>query len=491
MPALWQLTAAEMANLVRAGEVSCRQLTEAHLDRIARVEPTIRAFLEVTSETALAQADRLDNQRASGDLLPPLAGVPMVLKDNLCTRGIRTTAGSRILGEWRPPYDATVVERTRASGAILVGKANLDEFAMGSSTEYSAFHRSHNPWDPERVPGGSSGGSIAAVAARMSAVGLGSDTGGSVRQPAAFCGIVGLKPTYGRVSRYGLIAYASSLDQIGPCTRTVEDAALVLQAIAGPDPRDSTCVPQPVPDYRAGLTGDIRGLRVGVPKEYLVDAMPTGVRAAIDAAIAIYRDLGADVRETSTPSVEASLAAYYIIAPAEASSNLARYDGVRYGLRASGDRDIVGMFSSTRTAGFGAEVKQRILLGTYALSAGYYDAYYHKALQVRTVVRRELERCWEEHDVLLTPTAPEVAFRAGEKSDPFLMKLSDVCTIPVNLAGTCAISVPCGFHEGLPVGLQLIGKPFQEVELLRAAHAYEQATDWRRYAPALVTGEAA
>jgi aspartyl-tRNA(Asn)/glutamyl-tRNA(Gln) amidotransferase subunit A len=486
MAQLWELSAAELRDRIRSGEISCREVTEAHLARIAAVDPQVRAFVTVTPEAALAHADDLDARRARGEELPPLAGIPVALKDNLCTTGIKTTAGSRILGEWRPPYDATVVRQLREAGAVSLGKVNLDEFAMGSSTENSGLFTSRNPWDLDRVPGGSSGGSAAAVAARMVPLALGSDTGGSIRQPAALCGITGFKPTYGRVSRYGLMAYASSLDQIGPLARSVEDAALLMNAVAHHDPADSTSAPIETPDYTKGLTGDVRGLRIGVPKEYFAAGLQPEVRAAVEAALERYRELGATVEETSTPSVDCALAAYYIIAPAEASSNLARYDGVRYGIRSREGGDVISMFETTRDEGFGAEVKRRIMLGTYALSAGYYDAYYEKAQRVRTLIKRELDQAWERFDVLVTPTSPEVAFRIGEKADdPIAMKLVDICTIPVNMAGTCAISIPCGFSGALPIGLQLIGRPFGEETLFRAAHAYEQSTDWHRRAPAI------
>jgi aspartyl-tRNA(Asn)/glutamyl-tRNA(Gln) amidotransferase subunit A len=486
MSELWQLSAGELRAAIESGEVSCREAAQAHLERVAAADGRVRAFVTVTPEAALAQADRLDEARARGEALPPLAGIPVALKDNLCTRGVKTTAGSKILGDWKPPYDATVTALLREAGAVCLGKVNLDEFAMGSSTENSGLFATRNPWDLERVPGGSSGGSAAAVAAGMVPLALGSDTGGSIRQPAALCGIVGVKPTYGRVSRYGLIAYASSLDQVGPLARDVRDAALLMNAIARPDPLDSTSAPLETPDYAAALTGDVRGLRIGVPKEYLAQGVAAEVREAVWAALDAYQELGASVEETSTPHVEYALASYYIIAPAEASSNLARYDGVRYGIRSRAADDVIGMFETTRDEGFGDEVKHRIMLGTYALSAGYYDAYYEKALRVRTLVKEDLDRCWERFDVLVTPTAPEPAFRLGEKTqDPLAMKLSDVCTIPANIAGTCAISLPCGFAGELPIGLQLLGRPFDEGTLLRAADAYEQATDWHRRAPAL------
>ena len=483
---LWEQSAADLRAAIGRGEVSCREVAEAHLRRIAEVDGQVRAFVTVTDETALEQADRWDQARSRGDELPALAGMPVAVKDNFCTKGIRTTCSSKILGDWKPPYDATATTLMREAGCVMIGKCNLDEFAMGSSTENSGLFTTHNPWDLDRVPGGSSGGSAAAVAARMAPLGVGSDTGGSIRQPAALCGVVGLKPTYGRVSRYGLVAFASSLDQIGPFARNVSDAALLLGAIARHDPMDSTSAPVETPDYEAALTGDVRGLRIGVPKEYFALGVHAEVREAVEAALGVYRDLGATVEETSTPHAEYGLACYYIIAPAEASSNLARYDGVRYGIRAGAGEDVIGMFERTRDEGFGAEVKHRIMLGTYALSSGYYDAYYDKALRVRTLVKQDLDRAWERFDVLVTPTSPEVAFKIGEKADdPLAMKLSDICTIPVNMAGTCAMTLPCGFQNGLPIGLQVIGRPFDEATMLRAAHAYEQATDWHTRAPAI------
>jgi aspartyl-tRNA(Asn)/glutamyl-tRNA(Gln) amidotransferase subunit A len=486
MSELWELTAAELRGAIDRGETSCREVLEAHMSRIAAVDPRVRAFVTLCPERALREAEHWDELRAGGKTLPPLAGIPIALKDNMCTRGLRTSCGSRILGDWAPPYDATVTRLVHEAGALLIGKANMDEFAMGSSTENSGLFPTRNPWDLERVPGGSSGGSVAAVAARMVSISLGSDTGGSIRQPASLCGIVGMKPTYGRVSRYGLVAYASSLDQIGPCARNVTDAALLLGAVARQDPLDSTSVPVETPDYSAALTGDVRGLRIGVPKEYFAEGIQAEVRSAVTGALDVYRELGAEIDAVSTPHAEYALASYYIIAPAEASSNLARYDGVRYGIRSREAEDVIGMFETTRDEGFGAEVKRRIMLGTYALSAGYYDAYYNKALKVRTLVKQDLDRCWERFDVLVTPTSPDVAFRLGEKlADPMAMKLEDICTIPVNMAGTCAISLPCGFHEGLPIGMQLIGRPFDEATLLRAAHAYEQATEWHTRSPEL------
>lgn len=482
---LFILSASEIARQVQAKQVSAREVAETYLARVAEQEPNIRAFITTTTDKALAMADAVDAKIANGEAVGPLAGVPVALKDNLCTTGVETTCASNILRGFVPPYNATVVEKLQAAGAVFVGKANLDEFAMGSSTENSGFQVTRNPWDVSRVPGGSSGGSAAAVAADFAPLSLGSDTGGSIRQPAAFCGLVGLKPTYGRVSRYGLVAFASSLDQIGPFAHTVKDAALLLGVIAGPDERDSTSVPRAVPDYRAALTGDIKGLRVGVPTEYFAEGVTPDVRASVLAAVGVLRGLGAEVGEVSLPTTEYALAAYYIVAPAEASSNLARYDGVRYGVRAAEGKDHIGLFERTREEGFGAEVKQRIIIGTYALSAGYYDAFYEKASRVRTLIKREFEQAFESFDVLVSPTAPTTAFGIGERTnDPLSMKLSDICTIPANMAGIPALSQCCGFdRDGLPIGLQLMGPAFSEETLLRVAHAYEQATDWHTRRP--------
>ena len=480
------LTVHEAARLLRDRQISSRELTQAVLDRMAAVDERVHAFLTVTADAALADADGADARLRAGDATP-LTGIPMALKDVLCTRGVPTSCGSRMLEHFVPPYNATVVERLRAAGAVSVGKTNMDEFAMGSSTENSAFGPSRNPWDLERVPGGSSGGSAAATAAGEGLFSLGSDTGGSIRQPAALCGITGLKPTYGRVSRFGLVAFASSLDQIGPFTHDVEDAALVLQAIAGHDPKDSTSVDRPVPDYAAALTGDIRGLRIGVPVEYFVETGDAATLAAVNRGIEQLEQLGATiVRDVSLPSTPAALAVYYLIAPSEASANLARYDGVKYGYsRQDGDSMWENM-ELTRRFGFGDEVKRRIMIGTYALSAGYYDAYYKKAQQVRTLIQREFAAAFERCDVLATPTAPGVAFRLNEKTaDPVAMYLNDVYTIPVNIAGLPGISVPCGLDQGLPLGMQFIGRHFDEETLLRVAHAYEQANTWHKLRPAL------
>jgi aspartyl-tRNA(Asn)/glutamyl-tRNA(Gln) amidotransferase subunit A len=481
---LTALTVHELRDCIRDGSVTAREVAEATLARIEALDPRVRAFVTVTPGTAVKQAEAIDARRSAGEPLPPLAGVPVALKDNFCTQGIPTTCSSKILGQWKPPYDATVTRMLREAGMVLVGKTNLDEFAMGSSTENSGLFVTRNPWDLSRVPGGSSGGSAAAVAAGMVPAAFGSDTGGSIRQPASLCGVVGLKPTYGRVSRYGLVAFASSLDQIGPLARDVEDAALLLAACAGHDPHDSTSADLPTPDYTAALTGDVRGLKIGVPKEYFGQGVASEVGDAVWAALEVLKGLGATYEEVSTPHAEYGLPVYYIIAPAEASSNLARYDGVRYGIRARNEDDVISMFEATRDEGFGPEVKHRIMLGTYALSAGYYDAYYLKAQKVRTLVKQDFDRAFESYDVLVTPTSPTVAFGIGERADdPLAMKLADVCTIPVNMAGTCAISIPCGFAQGLPIGLQIIGRPFDEATVLRAAHAFEQATDYHRRRP--------
>ena len=471
---------AEWRAQLRRGEVSARELTETHLKRIAAVDPTIHAYLEVTAERARSDADRIDAALAAGAELPPLAGIPLAIKDNLCTQGIRTTCSSRMLENFVPPYESTVTGRLWESGAVLLGKTNLDEFAMGSSTETSAFGPSRNPWDPERVPGGSSGGSAAAVAAGECLAALGSDTGGSIRQPASFCGVVGLKPTYGRVSRWGLVAFASSLDQVGPFTTSVADAAEILQAIAGADPRDATCLKVPVPDYTAALEQPVKGLRVGLIREcFEQPGLDPAVKASVLAAAARLEALGCELVDVSCPRFDDGIATYYVIAPSEASANLARYDGVKYGFRASaleGGDSLATMTARSRAEGFGAEVQRRILIGTYALSAGYVDAYYRKAQQVRTQIRRDFDRAFEAVDVLLTPTSPTTAFRFGAHTDdPLAMYLADLLTIPANLAGLPALSLPCGFDgQGLPIGLQLITGVLQEERLLQVAHAYEQ-----------------
>ena len=480
------LTIHELSARFRSGEATPSQAVGEYLDRIAALDPKVKAYLTVVPETALGQAAAADARFRSKAPLGPLDGIPLAVKDVFCTRGVETTCGSKILKGFVPPYDATVIARLRSAGAVLLGKLNMDEFAMGSSTENSAFFTTRNPWDLSRVPGGSSGGSAAAVAADLAAATLGTDTGGSIRQPAAFSGTVGFKPTYGRVSRYGLIAFASSLDQVGPFAKDVADTALMLQTIAGHDPMDSTSATIPVPDYAEALRLDVKGLRVGIPAEYFIDGLDPEVEAAVRAAIATLEDLGAKTESVSLPHTEYGLAAYYVIAPAEASSNLARYDGVKYGLRVPGARDLIDMYSRTRGAGFGAEVKRRVMLGTYALSAGYYDAYYGQAQKVRTLVLRDFQEAFKRVDVIVAPTTPGVAFKMGEREDPLQMYLNDVFTIPVNLAGLPGLAVPAGFTQaGLPIGLQIIGKAFDEATLLRVAKAYEAATPWRNRKPEL------
>ena len=468
-------TAADLAELVRSGDVSAVEVTDAHLARIEALDGEVRSFLCVAAERAREAAAAVDAARARGDELGPLAGVPVAVKDMFCTADLPTTAGSRILEGWRPPYDSTVVARLRAAGAVVIGKTNLDEFAMGSSNENSGFFPTANPWDRTRVPGGSSGGSAAAVAAGFAPLAVGTDTGGSIRQPAALCGVVGLRPTYGRVSRYGIIAYASSLDQAGPFGTTVADTALLLETIWGHDPLDSTSIPSAPEPALARLEDGVAGLRVGVVAELAdVEGIQPEVRAAVDSARNLFEKAGATVDTVSVPSVEYGLSAYYIIAPAEASSNLARYDGERYGLRAEAS-EVATMNALTREQGFGAEVKRRIMLGTYALSAGYYDAYYGQAQRVRTLIIRDFARAYEQFDVLLAPTSPTTAFELGSKTaDPLAMYLSDVCTIPTNLTGACAISVPAGLDSaGLPIGVQVLAPALGEAVLLRAARALE------------------
>ncbi len=483
---LTHLTIHEARDLLDRRQVSSVELTQAHLQRIEQVEPQVKAFVAVTEEQALEQAREADERIAAGRAAP-LTGIPMQIKDNMCTRGIATTCSSRMLESFVPPYDATVVERLAAQDVVVLGKGNMDEFAMGSSTENSAFFPTRNPWDLDRVPGGSSGGPAASVAAGEAMASLGSDTGGSIRQPAALCGIVGMKPTYGLVSRYGLVAFASSLDQIGPLTRNVTDCALVLNGIAGHDPRDSTSLPQPTRDYTKALTGDVKGMRIGVPQEYFVQGIDPDVAQALRQAIGVLESLGASVDwEVSLPSTDYALAVYYILAPSECSANLARYDGVKYGFSDHEAGSMWEELEGTRQHGFGAEVKRRIMLGTHSLSSGYYDAYYLKAQKVRTRITREFQQAFQQYDVLVSPTSPTAAFRLGEKTeDPVQMYLSDVCTIPVNIAGIPGISIPCGFASGLPVGLQIMGPALAEEAILRVAHAYEQATDWHTMRPAL------
>jgi aspartyl-tRNA(Asn)/glutamyl-tRNA(Gln) amidotransferase subunit A len=486
-PMLNQLTISELGVRLARRDASARQAMQACLDRIAAVDEKIHAFISCDVADALAQADAADRllaKRGSGSY-QPLLGVPVAIKDVLAVSQQPLNCGSKILGNFVSPYDATVVEKLKAAGAIVFGRLNMDEFAMGSSTENSAFGVTRNPWDLERIPGGSSGGSAAAVAADETIASLGSDTGGSIRQPAALCGCVGLKPTYGRVSRFGLVAFASSLDQVGTFTKDVRDAAMLLGVIAGHDPRDSTSVPRPVPDYAADLTGDIRGLKLGLPKEYMIGGLDAEVKAAMDAAVKTLQGLGAEIVEISLPHTNYAAATYYIIAPAEASANLARFDGIRYGQRVDGG-DPIELYCRTRGAGFGPEVKRRIILGTYVLSSGYYDAYYLRAQKVRTLIRNDFLKAFESLDAIITPTSPTAAFKIGEKSDdPLQMYLSDIFTISCNLAGICGISIPCVFTQNpkLPIGLQLLGRPFGEETLLRIAHACEQKSLWHTFKP--------
>jgi aspartyl-tRNA(Asn)/glutamyl-tRNA(Gln) amidotransferase subunit A len=487
MSAITHLTASVLVRKIVDGSLTAAQVCEAHLARIRSVEPSLSAFVTVASEQALERARALDGERAAGRPPGPLHGVPVALKDNLCTRGVPTSAASKILRGFVPPYDATVVARLESAGAVVIGKTNLDEFAMGSSTENSSLGPTRNPWDVTRAPGGSSGGSAAAVAARLATVALGSDTGGSIRQPAGLCGIVGLKPTYGRVSRYGLLAFASSLDQIGPLTRTAEDAAIVLQVLAGHDSHDATSSVEPVPDFKAALTGDARGLRIGVPRAVVGEGVDDDVRASLEAALGVLSGRGATIVDVELSHAAYAIPVYYLIATAEASSNLARYDGVRYGHRTALTKDdgLLAMYERTRDEGFGAEVKRRIMLGTYVLSAGYYDAYYLKAQQVRTLLRRDYEQAFSRVDMIAMPTSPTAAFKLGEKtSDPLQMYLNDVFTVSANLTGLPGVSIPCGFSSGrLPLGFQLIGRMFDESTLLRAADAYQRDTRWHEAAP--------
>jgi aspartyl-tRNA(Asn)/glutamyl-tRNA(Gln) amidotransferase subunit A len=475
---IFDMTILELHGALKGKQLSSAEATKAMLERIEAVEPKVGSFITVTPERALADADAADIRIAAGttDLL---TGIPLALKDIFLTEGIRTTCGSRILDNFIPPYSATSYEKLKKRGVVLLGKLNQDEFAMGSSNESSAYGATRNPWDTTCIPGGSSGGSAAAVAARQAVATLGTDTGGSIRQPASHCGCVGLKPTYGRVSRYGVIAYASSLDQVGPLTRDVTDCAIMLEAVAGHDPKDSTSVDTPVPDYTAALNNGVKGLKIGLPKEYFIDGLDPDVQRAMDAAIETYRRLGAEFVDISLPHTDYAVATYYLIATAEASSNLARYDGVRFGHRAEAE-GLLEMYTKSRSEGFGSEVKRRIMIGTYALSSGYYDAYYVKAQKVRTLIMNDFIKAFADVDVMLTPVAPTPAFKIGEKiNDPLQMYLSDIFTIPVNLAGTCAMSLPAGFSAtGLPIGLQLIGKPFGEETILRAGYAFEQATEW-------------
>ncbi len=485
MNELWQLTIHAAGEGLRRRDFSSVELTRSCLDRIGQVEDRVKSFVTVTEKVALEQAESADRILASG-AASPLTGIPMQIKDLICTKGIPTTCSSRMLENYVPVYSATVAEKLFSQGAVLLGKGNMDEFAMGSSCENSAFFPTHNPWDLQRVPGGSSGGSTAAVASGEAVFALGSDTGGSIRQPAALCGVVGLKPTYGLVSRYGLIAFASSLDQIGPVSKDVTDCAITLNAIAGYDLMDSTSLPLEARDFTDGLTGNLENVRLGIPDDYFIEGIEPGVKAAVLDAVKTLEGLGATVEPVSLPTTEHALACYYIIAPSECSANLARYDGVKYGYSYQDTSDMWQAMESTRQYGFGPEVKRRIMLGTYALSSGYYDAYYLKAQQVRTLIRQDFDRVFRQVDALVTPTSPVVAFPLGERTaDPLQMYLIDVCTLPVNIAGLPAISIPCGFSEGLPVGMQLIGPHLSEERLLGIAFAYEQATEWHRTRPEL------
>ena len=488
---LCRLTVHEARARLEKGEISSVDLTRAVLDRIDAVDQRVRAYLTVVADRAMAEAQQADarwsEHRRDQTPAPALLGIPMAIKDEICTRGVRTTAGSKILGNFVPPYNATVMEKLNAAGGILVGKTNQDEFAMGSSTENSRYFTTRNPWDLERVPGGSSGGSAAATAADETLFALGTDTGGSVRQPAGLTNTVGLRPTYGRVSRFGIIAFASSLDQVGPITKDVRDAATILGVIAGHDARESTSVDRPVPDYRAALSNEsLNGVRVGVPREYFIEGMQKGVERTVREAIRVLESLGAAMVEVTLPHTDYSLPAYYLLAPAEASANLARYDGVKYGYRLEESSEMWEVMRATRGDGFGAEVKRRIMLGTYALSAGYYDAYYLKAQKVRTLIKQDFDNAFEQVDVIVGPTSPSVAFKIGEKvDDPLQMYLADVFTLAQALAGIPAISIPCGFAEDLPVGLQVMARAFDEERLLQVAYAYEQATEWHKRKPAV------
>ncbi|WP_029522533.1 Asp-tRNA(Asn)/Glu-tRNA(Gln) amidotransferase subunit GatA [Persephonella sp. KM09-Lau-8] len=481
---LWKKSLAELSSAVKNKEVKPSEILEAFLERTQKVEPEIKSYVTNLIDKAYEEAKKKDEELSKLEEIPDLFGLPIAIKDNIITKDIRTTCSSRILENFVPPYNATVIEKLNEQGYIITGKTNLDEFAMGSSTENSAFFTTRNPWDYERVPGGSSGGSAAAVGAGIVPAALGSDTGGSIRQPAAFCGVVGLKPTYGRVSRYGLVAFASSLDQIGPITRTVEDAALLMNVISGWDRRDSTSSKQEVPDFTSYIGKDIKGLKIGVPKEFFIEGLDPEIKNIVENAIKQLEKEGAVIEEVSLPTTKYAIEAYYIIAPSEASSNLARYDGVRYGYRTSDYKDLEEMYSKTRDEGFGAEVKRRIMLGTYSLSSGYYDAYYLKAQKVRTLIYQEFMDVFQKVDILATPTTPDIAFKIGEKtSDPIQMYLSDIFTVSVNMAGIPGISIPCGFKDGLPVGLQLIGKPFDEGTLLQVAHYYERLNDFYKRFP--------
>ncbi len=488
---LYQLTAHELRDKLRSREITSVELTESVYERIEAVEPHVKGYLTLTKDIALEQANAADAGFQNGDNMSPLAGIPIAIKDVICTKGVRTTCASKILSNFVPPYDATVMTKLNQQGIVMIGKTNMDEFAMGSSTENSAYQITHNPWDLETIPGGSSGGSAAVVSADTAICSLGSDTGGSIRQPAALCGVVGMKPTYGRISRYGLIAFASSLDQIGPFTKDVTDCALVLNALCGNDEMDSTSVDVPVPDFTQGLINDVQGLKIGVPKEYFTEGLDTEVADKVHAAISVLEKLGASVEEISLPHTEYAIATYYIIAPAEASANLARYDGVRYGYRTEEPTDLINMYKKTRSEGFGQEVKRRIMLGTFALSAGYQDAYYRKAQKARTLIKSDFDAAFEKVDVIATPTSPTPAFKIGERTaDPLQMYLCDVMTTPASHAGLPGISVPCGFVEsGLPVGLQLLAAPFDEETLLCTAYTFEQNTEHHLQKPDILNAK--
>ncbi|QAY66825.1 Asp-tRNA(Asn)/Glu-tRNA(Gln) amidotransferase subunit GatA [Paenibacillus protaetiae] len=484
--ALFDMRLQEVHNKLNSKELSVQELVDASYRRIAETEPSIKAFLTLNEDGARAQAEELDKQLQDGAERGLLFGLPAGIKDNIVTEGLLTTCASQFLSNYNPIYNATAVRKLNAAQSVTIGKLNMDEFAMGGSNENSSFYPTRNPWNTEHVPGGSSGGSAASVAAGQVYFSLGSDTGGSIRQPAAYCGIVGLKPTYGLVSRFGLVAFASSLDQIGPLTKNVEDSAYVLQAIAGYDNMDSTSANVDIPDYTSALTGDVKGLRIGVPKEYLGQGIDPRVKESVMAALQVYESLGATWEEVSLPHTDYAIATYYLLASSEASSNLARFDGVRYGVRAENPDNLIDLYRKSRSQGFGPEVKRRIMLGTYALSSGYYDAYYLKAQKVRTLIKQDFDQAFQQYDVLIGPTAPTPAFRIGEQvGDPLTMYLNDICTIPVSLAGVPAISVPCGFADGLPIGLQIIGKAFDERTVLRAAHAFEQHTDYHKQRPQL------
>ena len=478
MPNLIDLSIHELHDLLSKRKVSAVEITRAYLDRIGKVDPKIRAYLTVTADQALTQAEKADKRlKKASDVITPLTGIPLGIKDVICTQGVRTTCASKILENFVPPYNAAVMERLEAHGAVMLGKLNMDEFAMGSSTENSAYHPTRNPWDLERIPGGSSGGSAASVAARTCAGSLGSDTGGSIRQPASHCGVIGMKPTYGMVSRFGLVAFASSLDQIGPISRDVTDCALLLNAISGHDTRDSTSIPIEVPDYTGSLMPSLKNYTLGIPREYFTPGLDPEVEKTVRHAVSALESQGARVVEVSLPHTEYAVAAYYIVAPAEASSNLSRYDGVKYGFRATGYKNLMDMYKKTRSQGFGPEVKRRIMIGTYSLSAGYYDAYYKKASQIRTLITQDFKKVFEQCDVIAAPVSPTAAFKLGEKADdPLQMYLSDIFTIPVNLAGIPGISVPCGLNSsGLPIGLQLMAEHFEEAKLLTVAYNLELA----------------